>query len=1040
MSGPQMSGLQMSGPQMSYNRRISSVFRQQQLLLSIARPRPSIFGACSGHATRPGLDFAHFDRPAGAEGLKQSHSSMLSVGDSIYELQSRVHKWWHKFLGIFRHYRTLPFRRLRLLSVAFLLVAFFSLPSFVAGLLTGVYLSLLAFLFCCVSDPMSAAQRWRRDQQRLTSIEQLDHVGLGDNDKDKNDDSGQTVPSRDIAVGRQKQEKGSNTGRIYKGWMNILSEHYHPHTFHVNSIQTVLVRLDGHLLRISRPERTMLKHCFHIDPTLTEPEPRMISQKIYDLTDAQVVLRPRRLARRRWFSRKYPICIKLAPSADSNGGRNSAGGAEVGMKRCHSLRQRTTDRHSNDNANGTSTGARKMSSAIGADFCAGRNIGGGRECDGEGRESDGADSAGDSVQSESTDDELNLAFYECQQQQQLLSTARPSAPVLSASCPTPTGAAMASMPSSSATTAATGGHRRRRRRTVPPPCDEEEDGNDGDDCSGGGDDGTNGIRRRQCSSSSAAYIFLFARSTREKERWFHQLRQATLRQQNAADYFPAHFSTKIAHRCTSVPSLERMAAKLSDARVAYTLQNAQFTKQLASMIAGLGCAAAAGAATNSSSSPYYGGVEGAEPTDGGGVVWMDLGWTTTRHNNRNANNGNGQRQKQSGETTEQNEREQYSNNEFILLVNLIASSLPVCRDNYWCGAVRNKIQTKLATIHLPYFIETLELSKLDLGTITPQIVRVHPPTVNEWGIWYSDEEIPESPETSPDEEFGSMLKPDDWVGGGASGATATRRLKTGQKLISWVDRIAHTKYFREASELKLIRKMMEEISSMRLLLNVQVTTLEGRMCCNFPPPPSDRLWYAFRTSPRMSVKAVPQVGDRSVELSLVSEWIENKLQLILEKNLVLPNMDDVIIPVCSGNKLLQVPTPLCSIERGTQTSPRPLPPVAAASISTQATTKVTAAVPPPPPTPAARRTVAINTVRQQWSTVGEQNGEEDDDVINEKHRQNGNQNRHHRRHYVNDDDEADEEQQRRQQRQRAKWRERVKHLGGPNEMLNFTEF
>ncbi|KAL3075067.1 hypothetical protein niasHT_034942 [Heterodera trifolii] len=940
----------------------------------------------------------------------------------------RVHKLWHKFLGIFRHYRTLPFRRLRLLSVAFLLIAFFSLPSFFAGLLTGVYLSLLAFLFCCVSDPMSAAQRWRRDQQRLTSIEQLDHVGLGDNDEDKNDDdSGQTVPSRDIAVGQQKQEKGSNTGRIYKGWMNILSEHYHPHTFHVNSIQTVLVRLDGHLLRISRPERTMLKHCFHIDPTLTEPEPRMISQKIYDLTDAQVVLRPRRLARRRWFSRKYPICIKLAPSADSNGGRNSAGGAEVGMKRCHSLRQRTTDRHSNDNANGTGTGGRKMSSAIGADFCAGRNIGGGRECDGE---SDGEDSAGDSVQSESTDDELNLAFYECQQQQQLLSTARPSAPVLSASCPTPTGAAMASMPSSSATTAATGGHRRRRRRTVPPPCDEEEDGNDGSG-GGAGDDGTNGIRRRQCSTSSAAYIFLFARSTREKERWFHQLRQATLRQQNAADYFPAHFSTKIAHRCTSVPSLERLAAKLSDARVAYTLQNAQFTKQLASMIAGLGCAAAAGAAaTNSaSSSSYYGDVGGDESTaDGGGVVRMDLGWTTTRHNNRNANNGNGQRQKQSGETTEQNEREQYSNNEFILLVNLIASRVfyDFCRDNYWCGAVRNKIQTKLATIHLPYFIETLELSKLDLGTITPQIVRVHPPTVNEWGIWcdfdikydgmirlvletrvnlmklksvsesssaattpssscpiisgaggaidptatsttksgavdeqqrqrhscsgccatvpggggggggcggngqtmptstttpllprsscstyriapnrYSDEEIPESPETSPDEEFGSMLKPDDWVGGGASGATATRRLKTGQKLISWVDRIAHTKYFREASELKLIRKMMEEISSMRLLLNVQVTTLEGRMCCNFPPPPSDRLWYAFRTSPRMSVKAVPQVGDRSVELSLVSEWIENKLQLILEKNLVLPNMDDVIIPVCSGNKLLQ---------------------------------------------------------------------------------------------------------------------------------------
>jgi hypothetical protein len=44
----------------------------------------------------------------------------------------------------------------------------------------------------------------------------------------------------------------------------------------------------------------------------------------------------------------------------------------------------------------------------------------------------------------------------------------------------------------------------------------------------------------------------------------------------------------------------------------------------------------------------------------------------------------------------------------------------------------------------------------------------------------------------------------------------------------------------------------------------------------------------------MSMRAIPQVGDRSVVYSALSDWIENKLQLILEKNLVLPNMDDVV--------------------------------------------------------------------------------------------------------------------------------------------------
>jgi len=70
--------------------------------------------------------------------------------------------------------------------------------------------------------------------------------------------------------------------------MNIFNDRYSPHTFHVNGVQTVLVRLDGNLLRISRPERAMLKHAFHADPTLTEPEPRMLAQTIYDLTNAQV--------------------------------------------------------------------------------------------------------------------------------------------------------------------------------------------------------------------------------------------------------------------------------------------------------------------------------------------------------------------------------------------------------------------------------------------------------------------------------------------------------------------------------------------------------------------------------------------------------------------------------------------------------------------------------------------------------------------------------------------------------------------------------
>ncbi|KAH7699336.1 Protein F55C12.5 a, partial [Aphelenchoides avenae] len=296
-----------------------------------------------------------------------------------------------------------------------------------------------------------------------------------------------------------------------------------------------------------------------------------------------------------------------------------------------------------------------------------------------------------------------------------------------------------------------------------------------------------------------------------------------------------------------------------------------------------------------------------------------------------------------------------SSNELVVVANLLASRVfyDFCRDAYWCNAVKQKIQSKLATLHLPYFIETLELSGFDIGTAIPKIRKIYAPVVDEWGLWIdfemhyegcikltletrvnlmklkeqhdsstdlsaaaavasslpssmtairvsrlSDDEAEISPETSPDEDFGSKIK--------LSDNGHTKKKKTGEKLLSLVDKIAQSNFFREASELRPIRKMLEEISSTRLILNVEVTALEGPATINLPPPPSDRLWYGFRKPPtRMSVRAVPQVGDRSVVFSTLSEWIESKIVLLFEKNLVMPNLDDIVVPVMCGNELLQ---------------------------------------------------------------------------------------------------------------------------------------
>lgn len=45
--------------------------------------------------------------------------------------------------------------------------------------------------------------------------------------------------------------------------------------------------------------------------------------------------------------------------------------------------------------------------------------------------------------------------------------------------------------------------------------------------------------------------------------------------------------------------------------------------------------------------------------------------------------------------------------------------------------------------------------------------------------------------------------------------------------------------------------------------------------------------YGFRRPPTVALKAIPRFGERAVDLSSVSAFIEQKLRTLIDKNLVL---------------------------------------------------------------------------------------------------------------------------------------------------------
>nr|KAF6309379.1 testis expressed 2 [Pipistrellus kuhlii] len=243
---------------------------------------------------------------------------------------------------------------------------------------------------------------------------------------------------------------------------------------------------------------------------------------------------------------------------------------------------------------------------------------------------------------------------------------------------------------------------------------------------------------------------------------------------------------------------------------------------------------------------------------------------------------------------------------------------------------------------LPYFMNELTLTELDMGVAVPKILQAFKPYVDHQGLWIDLEmsyngsflmtletkmnltklgkeplvealKVGEIGKEGPraycladsDEESSSAGSseeddaPEPSVGDkqllpGAEGYVGGHRTS---KIMRFVDKITKSKYFQKATETEFIKKKIEEVSNTPLLLTVEVQECRGTLAVNIPPPPSDRIWYGFRKPPYVELKARPKLGEREVTLVHVTDWIEKKLEQEFQKVFVMPNMDDVYVPI-----------------------------------------------------------------------------------------------------------------------------------------------
>ncbi|KAL4657914.1 testis-expressed sequence 2 protein-like isoform X1 [Arapaima gigas] len=558
---------------------------------------------------------------------------------------------------------------------------------------------------------------------------------------------------------------------VFKGWMNEIYS-YDPETYHASLTHSVFVRLEGPVLRLSKPSRSIARRATFSE---SKPDVTYVSQKTYCLTDSKVYLMPQNLARKRLWNKKYPICVELT-------------------KQQHFMPKAQAD-----------------------------------------QDEDGGDGAEEVSRSE----ELPGPSFGALEPSQTLD------------------------------------------------------------------------------AKDHKTLYLFGRTGREKEEWFRRLSMASRLKAEPKKVSGLPVSFLPAPSCTN-----SQAGGLTHSR---SSSRGSLDELLASQPRQKELT---GALRQKMLLDYTSYMAQYIPTQQE---------TSTHSPNQSPKGSPGASKKlpRSSEEEAEAEAEAWVN---ALLGRIFWDFLG---EKYWADMVSKKIQMKLSKIRLPYFMNELTLTELDMGVAIPKILQASKPTVDHQGLWFdleisyngsvlmtletkmnlarlgkegeglrlgepgkdgfrprtycladSDEES--SSAGSSDEEDPSEIPTDKNLQPGAEGYVGGHRPS---KIMRFVDKIAKSKYFQKATETEFIKKKMEEVSNTPLLLTVEVQELRGTLAVNVPPPPTDRIWYGFRSPPHLSLKARPKLGEREVTLAHVTDWIEKKLDQEFQKIFVMPNMDDIWLPI-----------------------------------------------------------------------------------------------------------------------------------------------
>lgn len=94
----------------------------------------------------------------------------------------------------------------------------------------------------------------------------------------------------------------------------------------------------------------------------------------------------------------------------------------------------------------------------------------------------------------------------------------------------------------------------------------------------------------------------------------------------------------------------------------------------------------------------------------------------------------------------------------------------------------------------------------------------------------------------------------------------------------------------------MLSRFADHVSQVPFTLSLRLVSLKGTMRVQIKAPPTDRIWFGFTSMPTIDLQPEPSIGDHKITNSPVVAFITNRIKMLLNDTLVLPNCEGIWIP------------------------------------------------------------------------------------------------------------------------------------------------